>query len=66
MTLRKEKKVEFEREITKSPFWRTCFRRDCVSLAESYSVFTDKYNLNKKSNRKQNMSRRTVRNEKLG
>jgi uncharacterized protein VirK/YbjX len=33
MTLRKEEKVEFEREITKSPFWRTYFRRDYVSVA---------------------------------
>jgi len=34
MTLRKEQKVEFEREITKSPVWRTYFRRDYVPLAE--------------------------------
>jgi hypothetical protein len=34
VTLRKEEKVEFKTEITKSPFCRTCFGRDYVPLAE--------------------------------
>jgi molybdenum cofactor biosynthesis enzyme MoaA len=34
VTLKKEEKVEFETEITKPPFCRTCFRRDYATLAE--------------------------------
>jgi hypothetical protein len=39
MTLRKVKNLEFEKEITKSLLWRTCFRRGYVpSQKKDYSI----------------------------